>query len=119
MKSELIRLLKQFNYPVKLQGTMNKDENYPPSFFTFYNFQSPEDMHYSNSAARAVWGFWVYFYSEDTELVDTELLEAKKILKENGWICDGCGEDVASDVKSHTGRMITVYRIDYYKEENE
>lgn len=113
MKDELIKILEQFNYPVYLQGSLNENDKYDPSFFTFFNFESPEDVHYSNQAARTVWGFWIYFYSDDPGLVDTELLKAKTALKNNGWIVDGRGEDVASDVSTHTGRMITAQYIQY------
>lgn len=114
MKDELIKLLEQFQYPVFLQGSMNDDEDYPPSFFTFWNFETPEDVHYDNDAARAVWGFWVYFYSNDPLLTNNKLEEARQLLKRSGWIVDGKGEDVASDVKTHTGRMFTAYKIEQY-----
>lgn len=114
MKNELITLLKTFNYPVFLQGSMNTDDTYPPSFFTFWNYETPEDSHYDNEAVRAIWGFWVYFYSDDPLLVDTKLDEARKLLKRNGWIVDGKGKDVASDVETHTGRMFTCWKIENY-----
>lgn len=114
MKVELIKLLETFGFPVFLQGSMNDDEDYPDSFFTFWNFETPEDSHYDNEAVRAVWGIWVYFYSNDPASIDTKLEEARKLLKENGWIIDGKGEDVNSDVKTHTGRMITCYKIENY-----
>lgn len=115
MKKQLIELLSGFGYPVFLQGSMNDDEDYPPSFFTFWNFQTPEGAYYDNKATRAEWGFWVYFYSEDPELVDSVLEEAVKLLKENGWITDGKGEDAASDHETHTGRLVTCYYMETYK----
>lgn len=114
MKSELIRLLETLGYDVSLQGSMNSANDYPPSFFTIWNFETPEDVHYDNNASRAVWGFWVYFYSNNPLLVDVELENARKLLKSNGWIVNGRGEDVGSDVKTHTGRMITCYKIENY-----
>lgn len=114
MKSELINILESMGFPVYLQGSLNDDEDYPVSFFTFWNFETPEDLHYNNKASRAVWGFWVYFYSEDPSLVDTKLDEAKKKLEEAGWIFEGKGQDVASDEPTHTGRMLTCYKIENY-----
>lgn len=114
MKIELINLLETFKFPVFLQGSMTESDDYPPSFFTFWNFETPEDKHYDNAASRAVWGFWVYFYSDDPLLVDSQLETARKLLKEHGWIIDGKGEDVASDVETHTGRMITCRKIENY-----
>lgn len=114
MKSDLIKLLETFGFPVFQQGSMNDDDDYPSSFFTFWNFESPEDKYYDNEAVRAVWGFWVYFYSDDPALIDVKLEEARKLLKQNGWIINGKGEDANSDEKTHTGRMITCYKIENY-----
>lgn len=113
MKNELINILEQFNYPVFLQGSLNEDEMYPHSFFTFWNFESPDDNFYDNDNHKAIYGYWVYFYSEDVVLVDTILLDVKKLLKIMGWVVDGNGIDVASDTPSHTGRMYKVYKIVY------
>lgn len=114
MKGQLIETLETFGFPVFLQGSMNEDDPYPPSFFTFWNNQTPEDTHYDNEPSRAVWGFWVYFYSDDPSLVDTKLEEAKKLLKSKGWIFEGKGEDVKSDVQTHTGRMLMCWKIESY-----
>ena len=114
MTTKLIELLETFGYPVFRQGSMNDDKNYPSSFFTFWNYETPEDSHYDNNAVRAVWGFWIYFYTDDPSLIYTKLEEARQLLKSNGWITDGKGEDVASDVKSHTGRMIDCQFIENY-----
>lgn len=114
MKQKLIELLETFGFPVFRQGSLNDDDEYPPSFFTFWNFETPEDSHYDNQSVRAVWGFWVYMYSDDPAIVDDKLIEAAKLLKKNGWIIDGKGEDVASDEPTHTGRMITCRFIENY-----
>lgn len=114
MKNQLIEILEEFGFPVFLQGSLNDDEEYPPSFFTFWNFETPEDVHYNNSPARAVWGFWVYFYSDDPAAVDEKLAEAAEKLRAAGWTIEGKGEDVASDEPSHTGRMITARIIENY-----
>lgn len=52
------------------------------------------------------------FYSNDPNLVNTKLLEAKKIFKQNGFIVRGKGYDVASDEPTHTGRGINVLKIE-------
>lgn len=114
MKDNLIQLLETLGYPVYLQGSMSENENYPTSFFTFWNFETPEASYYDNNAHSAIWGFWVYLYSNDPLIVENKLIEAKKILKENGWIVDGNGQDVASDEPTHVGRMITCRFIETY-----
>ena len=117
MKQELIDLLNTFGYPVKLQGTLTEQEAYPQSFFTFWNDSADDGSHYDNEAINFVWEFTVYFYSTDSSLVNTMLLEAKKLLKHNGWIVGGKGYDVPSDEISHTGRAIDVLFIELNKEE--
>ena len=86
VKSDLIALLQTLTYPVFLQGSLNANEGYPDSFFTFWNFETPEAAFYDDYAGRAVWGFWVYFYSTNPLLVETEPEKARKLLKQNGWI---------------------------------
>ncbi len=114
MKTKLIAMLETFGFPVLLQGSLNDDEEYPSSFFTFWNFETPEAMHYDNRPHSAVWAFWICFYSSDPILVDTKLAEAAKLLQANGWVTDGKGRDVASDEITHTGRMITCRFIENY-----
>lgn len=109
MKGALIELLETLGYPVFLQGTINSEEDYPDSFFTFWNFQTPEAAFYDDNAHRAVWGFWVYFYSIDPLLVETVTENARKLLKQNGWIPQGKPSDIAVDKPTHTGSFFTIY----------
>lgn len=114
MKQELIDLLETFGYPVFLQGSLNSVDEYPESFFTFWNFETPEDSFYDNDATKAVWGFWVYFYSTDPDLVETIPEQARRLLKQNDWILQGKAHDITVDTPSHTGAFITVYRFERY-----
>ena len=106
MKNLLIEILETFKYPVFLQGSLAKDEPYPDSFFTFWNNSSDDQNHYDNDAVAYVWDFDVNFYSTDPTLVNTVLIEAKTLLKQNGFNVGGKGYDVASDEPTHTGRGI-------------
>ena len=119
MKAELITLLETFKYPVFLQGSINADAAYPNSFFTFWNFETPEAAFYDNNANRAVWGFWVYFYSIDPTLIETTVNAARKLLKQNDWILQGKFYDISVDRPTHTGVIFTVYKMDNYTEEPE
>lgn len=108
MKDALISLLETFGYPVRLQGSLAEDEAYPESFFTFWNNDTPDGSHYDNNPISYVWDFDVNFYSTNPTLVNTVLLEARKLLKTHGWIISGKGYDVATDEPTHTGRGINV-----------
>lgn len=117
MKSELITILEALGYPVYLQGSIGEHEDYPESFFTFWNFETPEKF-YDNGPINAVWGFWVNFFSTDPEAVEKVTAQVIKKLRVAGWILEGRGEDAASDEPSYTGRRLTVYKREVYKEEN-
>lgn len=117
MKEKLIKLLNTFGLPVYLQGTMSEDEDYPSSFFTFYNFEKKEGGFYSGRPTTINWGFWVFIYADDPEVVETKLDEAAALLRKNGWVIENKGEDVASDEPSHTGRMMTCRFLEYMEVE--
>ena len=112
MKEELIAKLATFGYPVWLQGSVTKDQKYPESFFTIWNDEVSDGAHYDNYAINYVWDFTVYFYSVNPALVNTVLLQAKNLLKANGWIIGGKGYDVPSDEPTHTGRAIDALYIE-------
>lgn len=111
MEDNLITILSALGYPVFLQGSLLPDEPYPDSFFTFWNDSADGASYYSNTENTIVWGYSVNFYSNNPTLVNSKLLEAKTLLKANGWIVSGAGYSVMSDEQTHTGRGITaLYR---------
>lgn len=112
MKEQLITLLNTFGYPVRLQGSLAKDEAYPVSFFTIWNDETDDGSHYDNDAINYVWTFSINFYSVDPALVNSVLLQVKALLKANKWIVPGKGYDVPSDEISHTGRAIDAIYIE-------
>ena len=106
MKEELEKILKATGYPASLQGTIG---DYPESFYTYWNFETPETF-YDDTAAYAVWGFWIFFFSADPALVESETSAAIARLRAAGWVVDGRGEDALSDEPTYTGRRLTVYK---------
>ena len=98
MKDELITLLETLGYPVFLQGSVNSVDDYPDSFFTIWNYDTSEAAFYDNNAGRAVWGFWVYFYSTDPVKV-AEMPET---------------HDITTDAVTHTGAFLDVLKMDNY-----
>ena len=110
---ELIGLLETFGYPVDRQGSYQAGQAYPESFFTFWNGSTTDGpSRYDNRPIRTIWSFDVNFYSVDPELVEEKLLDARDLLRENGWIVDGQGYDVASDEPTHTGRGFEALRME-------
>lgn len=105
VKSLLINTLtEQFGYPIYLQGSLSDDEEYPASFFTYWNNDTTDGGFYDNYETLTVWDLDLNFYSNDPTLVNSVLLEAKTLLKGVGFIPDGSGYDVLSDEVTHTGR---------------
>lgn len=101
-----------FHYPVYQQGSMSDKDEYPDSFFTFFNNYTNDDNFFDNQETMTIWDFDLNIYSLDPEVVNTTLREAKPLLKAAGFIVDGVGYDVISDEVTHTGRGINVLYIE-------
>lgn len=108
MEDLLISTLEVLGFPVKLQGSLLPDEPYPNSFFTFWNDSADGTSFYSNNEGAILWSYSLNFYSNDPLLVNTKLVEAKRLLRNAGFIVSGAGYDVPSDEATHTGRGISL-----------
>ena len=109
MEDKLIETLETLGYPVFLQGSLLPDEPYPNHFFTFWNDSADGTSFYSNEENAIVWAYSINFYSNDPRLVNSKLLEAKELLKAQGWVVSGAGYSVKSDEPTHTGRGIEIF----------
>lgn len=112
MKDLLIQTLEPLGFDILLQGSLGEEESYPESFFTFWNNDTSGAEFYDNEENSYVWNFDLNFYSSDPALVNTKLMEAKQLLKAQGFTVTGKGYDVASDEPTHTGRGISVLKIE-------
>lgn len=118
MREQLVELLETLGFPVFRQGSLNSVNDYPESFFTYWNFTNDDEGFYSGAPAHAVWGFWVYFYSTDPETTETMSERARRLLRGSGYIVRGKPEDVKVDAPMHTGMMFTAYYMETYEKEN-
>lgn len=109
MEDTLITLLESLKYPVYRQGSVS---DYPASFFTFWNNDSPDHSHYDNQNYGTEWNFSVNFYSKDPALTYSVIAAARVLLKQNGWVVPSQGYDVRSDEDSHTGRGLTIFYLE-------
>ncbi|MCI8363104.1 MAG: hypothetical protein HFJ41_08435 [Clostridia bacterium] len=112
MEDLLVQLVETFGYPIIKQGTLGADEEYPESFFTFWNNSADGNQFYDNKENSIIWDFDLNFYSSNPELVSKELMRAKELLNQHGFIINGKGHDVKSDEITHTGRGIDVKIIE-------
>lgn len=112
MIDKLISVLETFNYPIFETGSLGMDEEYPDTFFTYWNNFCEDGTHYDNQAINYVWDFDVNVYSTDPNTVEELLLKAKESLIEEGFIVGGKGYAVKSDEITHTGRGINVKIIE-------
>ena len=110
MKDKLIGILETLKFSVIQQSSLGINEEYPDSFFTFWNNSSDGSSFYDNKENAYIWNFDLNFYSIDPNLVNTKLLEAVELLKQNGFIAYGKGHDVMSDEITHTGRGINILK---------
>lgn len=111
MEDLLIKTLRLLGYPIYRQGSLAEDDIYPESFFTFWNNSNDGASFYDNEERSCIWNFDLNFYSIDSASVKTKLIEAKRLLKAQGFIVVGKGYDVASDEPTHIGRGINVRKI--------
>ena len=115
MEDALIEILSTLKYPIIRQGSLAPDEAYPDTFFTFWNNDETEHSAYDNDTVNVDYDFDVNVYSTNPSTAYELLSQARKLLKENGWIIATRGYDVASDEITHIGRGMEIL---YLKTEN-
>lgn len=115
MEEKLIAVLESFGYPVRRQGSLAENEDYPNDFFTFWNGDSYDTSRYDGKTCGIAWDFDVNFYSNNPAHTYSVLESARKELKEQGFLISGKGYDVPSDVITHTGRGMQVEYFEYDK----
>lgn len=88
---------------VFLQGTIDENVQYPGSFITFFTDDTDDRAFFDNEVNSIDWTFSVIFYSNDPLLIDVVPAEITAALKAQGFIPQGRGRDIPSDVPTHTG----------------
>ena len=109
MTDKLINTLEALGFDVILQGTLDSDDNIPEAFFTYWNWETPRSSYYDNKHSKIIGSYEVVAYGFDRTTVETMIQNAIVKLEEAGFIIDSEGEDIASNIKSQTGKMIEVF----------
>lgn len=114
MKSKLLTVLETFcPNNVFLQGTLANNAPYPDEFITFWTDTTPDNAHYDNDTKSWDWHFSVIYYSNNPANVGTKPAQITAALKVAGFIPQGKGNDIPSDVQSHTGWAMEFIGVEY------
>ena len=120
MENKLVSILEELEleqeFDVILQGTIDPNEGYPENFFSYWNWETPRGSYYDNKHTNVRWGFQIIAYSTDRNFLNEMTKKAIEELEKNNFIIDSEGEDIASNLKSHTGKMIEIYFIEKKEE---
>lgn len=106
---KLFELFEEIGLPYFRQGSMS-DEDYQPSFFTFWNIDTPQDQHYDNELHRFNEYVQIGFYTNDASKIYSQLGEGEKgefieKAKAKGFIIAGLPRDADADKDNYFGRV--------------
>lgn len=104
---ELFNLLDEIGLPYFRQGSMS-DADYQPSFFTYWNIDTPNDSFYDNKEHRYITYAQIGFYTNNARLLYSQLDEGGEFYtkaKEKGFVFDGRAKDADADKKDFYGRV--------------
>lgn len=115
MWNKLEKIFEEIGLPYSRQGSYAPDDNYPSSFFTFWNYDTPEDGFFDNESHKAIWLWYIYFYTNDAFLLYSKMDEFIALAKRDGFIIEGKGNDIQSDQPNFIGRVVRISYIENYK----
>lgn len=101
---KLFDLFAEFGLPYFRQGSLS-DEDYKPSFFTFWNIDTPNDSFYDNHETRYIEYIQVGFYTNDAGKIYSVMDEFIKKAKEHGFVVEGRAQDANADKENYFGRV--------------
>lgn len=113
MPEKLFSILERMELPYFRQGTLESSNDYLPSFFTFWNIDTPTASFYNDGRNGRIWVWAVYFYTNDARLIYSKLDEFIQLATEEGFIVQGEGKDIPSDRSDYFGRYVQLKYIDY------
>lgn len=102
------------NNKVYRQGSLSESK-YPDLFATFWENESNDGNHYDDKTTASYnYNFDLNIYGSDVELVYETMEKCITTLKENGFLVNGKGIDIASDEPDFIGRHI---EVEYFERE--
>lgn len=103
----LFELFEEIGLPYFRQGSMS-DEDYQPSFFTFWNVDTPQDAHYDNELHRFNEYVQIGFYTNDASKIYSQLDVNGTFYnkaKEKGFVIAALPQDAPADKENYSGRV--------------
>ena len=88
---------------VYLQGTIDIEEEYPKTFITFFTSNTQDRSFYDDKLVTEDWEFSVILYSDDPFIVEEGRTVIVNALKRHGFLPQGKGHDIPSDIPEVTG----------------
>lgn len=111
MMQDVFNLFEAMGYEYHRQGSLSDEGEFPASFFTFWNIDSPEMSFYDNRAKRYVELIQVCFYTSDAKLIYSVMDEFVERAKNAGFVPQSMPKDTPSGRASHSGRLVVLQKI--------
>ena len=105
--TELFALFDEIGLPYFRQGSMS-DADYKPSFFTFWNIDTPNDSFYDNGERRYIEYVQVCLYTNDADLIYSQMDDFIVRAKKKGFAVQGRAHDTPADKDSYFGRFVLI-----------
>lgn len=100
----LFELFEEIGLPYFRQGSMS-DEDYQPSFFTFWNIDTPQDAHYDNELHRFNEYVQVGFYTNDAGKIYSVMDDFVERARLKGFTIAALPQDADSGKDNYFGRV--------------
>lgn len=101
---ELFNLFEEIGLPYFRQGSLT-DADYAQSFFTFWNVDTTSIRHRDNDEKSFSEYIQVGFYTNDAQLIYSQMDDFINRAKEKGFIVSGKPRDANADKPDYFGRI--------------
>lgn len=115
---KLFDLFEEIGLPYFRQGSMS-DEDYAPSFFTFWNIDTPFSRHRDNKPKEQVLYIQVGFYTNDAEKIYSQLDKGGEFFTKaqaKNFVLAGGAKDANADKDNYYGRVCYIRIIENTEE---
>lgn len=104
---KLFDLFDEIGLPYFRQGSL-ADDDYAPSFFTFWNIDSPNLQIRDNNAKSFVEYVQVGFYTNDASLIYSVMDDFIDRATKKGFVVEGRAKDANADKDDYFGRLVYI-----------